>query len=174
MASKFKGSTCKNEKDLHRTLTEDFLPEIPRLFAEKERLQRKRMLEFQPRRQSSRLEKLKQKEEEEKILAREEEEKLRLEKEERERRERLMARAVRAFHRGSPRSGSDCGSYRSERDREEITGENNQMLIGRQTNNSLASATGQIIIQPPRRKKLRSKQVYVEPNATVHVRFKLN
>ena len=165
---KFKGSTCKDEKDLHRTLTEDFLPEIPRLFAEKERLQRKRMMEFQPRRQSSRLEKLKQREEEEKILAREEEEKLKLEKEERERRERLMARAVRAFHRGSSKSGSDCGSYRSEREREgdEAGGggggggdDNNQLSIGRQTNNSLASATGQIIIQPPRRKKLRSKQV---------------
>lgn len=147
---------------MHRTLTEDFLPEIPRLFAEKERLQRKRMMEFQPRRQSSRLEKLKQREEEEKILAREEEEKLRLEKEERERRERLMARAVRAFHRASSKSGSDCGSYRSERDREMEESnieDNNQLSIGRQTNNSLASATGQIIIQPPRRKKLRSKQV---------------
>ncbi|KAK6627783.1 hypothetical protein RUM44_010262 [Polyplax serrata] len=166
LAQKFKGSTCKDEKDLHKTLTEDFLPEIPRLFAEKERLQRKRMLEFQPRRQSSRLEKLKQREEEEKILAREEEEKLKLEKEERERRERLMARAVRAFHRGSPKSGSDCGSCRSERDRDveappHKMDDNNQLSsIGRQTNNSLASATGQIIIQPPRRKKLRSKQVF--------------
>lgn len=92
LALKFKGSTCKDEKDLHRTLTEDFLPEIPRLFAEKERLQKKRMMEYQPRRQSSRLEKLKQKEEEEKILAKEEEEKLRLEKEERDRRERLVSK----------------------------------------------------------------------------------
>ncbi|KAL0280188.1 UNVERIFIED_CONTAM: hypothetical protein PYX00_001561 [Menopon gallinae] len=164
LAMKFKGSTCKDEKDLHRTLTEDFLPEIPRLFAEKERLQKKRMMEYQPRRQSSRLEKLKQKEEEEKILAKEEEEKLRLEKEERDRRERLMARTVRAFQRASSGSGSECGSYRNERERERdgtpAQEESHQLLIGRQTNNSLASATGQIIIQPPRRKKLRSKQVY--------------
>lgn len=76
-----------------------------------------------------------------------------------------MARTVRAFQRASSRSGSECGSYRSEREREadDITAqeESHQFLIGRQTNNSLASATGQIIIQPPRRKKLRSKQVYV-------------
>lgn len=36
--------------------------------------------------------------------------------------------------------------------------------VGRQTNNSLASATGQIVIQPvsnPHRKKLKTSQVYV-------------
>lgn len=90
---------------------------------------------------------------------------------------RLMARAVRAFHRGSSRSGSECGSYRSERDKDldesiPLSEEKEKVKdkdkdkekklaagVGRQTNNSLASATGQIIIQPPRRKKLRSKQV---------------
>lgn len=47
---------------------------------------RKRLLEYQPRRQSSRLEKLKQqKEEEEKMLQREEEERLRQEREKKER-----------------------------------------------------------------------------------------
>lgn len=85
---------------------------------------------------------------------------------------RLVARAVRAYQRGPSRSGSECGSYRSEKDKveqekegeETVPDEKNgagdgQLLVGRQTNNSLASATGQIIIQPPRRKKLRSKQV---------------
>lgn len=33
-------ATSKNEKILYRTLKEDFLPEIPNLFAEKERQQR--------------------------------------------------------------------------------------------------------------------------------------
>lgn len=36
----FRDSTSKNERALFHTLAEDFLPEIPRLFAEKERLQR--------------------------------------------------------------------------------------------------------------------------------------
>ncbi|CAG2064208.1 unnamed protein product, partial [Timema podura] len=35
----FKDSISKTERSLYRTLSEDFLPEIPRLFAEKERLQ---------------------------------------------------------------------------------------------------------------------------------------
>lgn len=52
---------------------------------------RKRLLEYQPRRQSSRLEKLKQqKEEEEKMLQREEEERLRQEREKKERLEKLL------------------------------------------------------------------------------------
>lgn len=64
LAAKLKGSTCKAERDLYRTLVEDFLPEIPRLFAQKEQQQRKRNAEYQPRtrRQSTRLGKLKQKE----------------------------------------------------------------------------------------------------------------
>lgn len=40
LAAGLKGSTSKDEKALYRVLAEDFLPEIPRLFAEKERLQR--------------------------------------------------------------------------------------------------------------------------------------
>lgn len=40
LAAQLKGSTVKDEKALYRVLAEDFLPEIPRLFAEKERLQR--------------------------------------------------------------------------------------------------------------------------------------
>ncbi|EFA00137.2 uncharacterized protein dikar [Tribolium castaneum] len=54
---KFKKSTAKCERELHRTLSENFLPELPRLFREKERLARKRLLENQPRRTSRRLRK---------------------------------------------------------------------------------------------------------------------
>jgi hypothetical protein len=54
---KFKKSAAKCERQLHRTLSENFLPELPRLFREKERLARKRLLENQPRRTSRRLRK---------------------------------------------------------------------------------------------------------------------
>lgn len=81
-------ATSKNEKILYRTLKEDFLPEIPNLFAEKERQQRytffnslgsirlkmlfdrKRMSDAAPRRASTRIEKLKQqREEQDRIVA---------------------------------------------------------------------------------------------------------
>lgn len=58
LAKKFKKSTSKVERQLYHTLNENFLPELPRLFKEKERLARKRLLENQPRRTSSRLRKL--------------------------------------------------------------------------------------------------------------------
>lgn len=57
LAKKFKKSISKAEKQLFNTLTENFLPELPRLFREKERLARKRLLENQPRRTSSRIRK---------------------------------------------------------------------------------------------------------------------
>lgn len=52
---KFKDSSNKLERKLFRTLSENFLPDLPRLFHEKEALHRKRMLEWMPRRSSSRL-----------------------------------------------------------------------------------------------------------------------
>lgn len=57
LAKKFKDSTSKAEKQLYQTLNENFLPELPRLFREKECLARKRLLENLPRRVSSRLKK---------------------------------------------------------------------------------------------------------------------
>lgn len=42
LTEKFSKATSKVEKELHRSLSQNFLPEIPRLFQEKERLQRKR------------------------------------------------------------------------------------------------------------------------------------
>lgn len=56
LAKKFKISASKAEKQLYKTLSENFLPELPRLFQEKEKLARKRLLE-KPRK-SSRLQKL--------------------------------------------------------------------------------------------------------------------
>ncbi|KAJ9592725.1 hypothetical protein L9F63_015605, partial [Diploptera punctata] len=161
----FRDSTSKNERALFHTLAEDFLPEIPRLFAEKERLQRKRLLEYQPRRQSSRLEKLKQqKEEEEKILQREEKERVRQERErqEREKKERIFkeSRANRAMMRSLSRTNSECSSTGSIPDSLTDNRSNrSSTFVGRQTNNSLSSATGQIVIQGLRQ-KLRSSQVF--------------
>lgn len=64
---------------------------------------RKRMLEYQPRRQSSRLEKLKQqKEEEEKMLQREEEERLRQEREKKERQDSCIECIVKHLFAGRP------------------------------------------------------------------------
>ncbi|KOB69662.1 Uncharacterized protein OBRU01_16751 [Operophtera brumata] len=67
LTDRFSKATSKVEKELYRSLSQNFLPEIPRLFQEKERLQRKRLLETAPRRTSNRvLQKIKQKEEESK------------------------------------------------------------------------------------------------------------
>lgn len=40
LALQMEDSQCKEERALHAVLAEDFLPEIPRLFEQKERLQR--------------------------------------------------------------------------------------------------------------------------------------
>ncbi|CAG0922488.1 unnamed protein product [Notodromas monacha] len=79
---KFEESKSKAEKALFATLKEDFLPEIPRLFEEKEKLQRKRLAELLPRRSSGRLErqKLKKEEEEQQRLAKEAQEAARLQR----------------------------------------------------------------------------------------------
>lgn len=55
LARKFRKSSSKAERQLYRTLSENFLPELPRLFQEKEVLHRKRLLEWLPRRTSARL-----------------------------------------------------------------------------------------------------------------------
>ncbi|XP_043206117.1 serine/arginine repetitive matrix protein 2-like [Amphibalanus amphitrite] len=54
LADSYSGSRSPLELELYHTLKEDFLPEIPRLFAQKQKLQKKRQLEMGPRRQSSR------------------------------------------------------------------------------------------------------------------------
>uniref|UniRef100_A0A1B6CT19 Cat eye syndrome critical region protein 2 n=1 Tax=Clastoptera arizonana TaxID=38151 RepID=A0A1B6CT19_9HEMI len=164
LSIKMEDSSCKVERALHTVLAEDFLPEIPRLFEEKEKLQRKRFLELQPRRQSSRLEKLKHQKENEKQVQEEknsickEKNKLSKVKEERDPRERqIQEREHRALQRFRSRSNSTCDSSVGGSSTVIETTENTQPK-GRQTNNSLSSATGQIIIQPSRQ-KLRTSQV---------------
>ncbi|GJQ87089.1 hypothetical protein Trydic_g23942 [Trypoxylus dichotomus] len=212
LAKKFKKSVSKAEKQLFNTLTENFLPELPRLFREKERLARKRLLESQPRRTSSRIRKQELVAEQEEaarqqLEAEKEAERLREEKEKQnvekrrreayERRTRLKeqsdtqsdnsdnrydmagakTRAKKSKTRGrqnseSSASSKDHGSVfsnasnrssnRGNRRTENKTAENTT-TVGRQTNNSLACATGQIVIQPvanTHRKKLKTSQVF--------------
>ncbi len=54
--------TC--DRELHETLAESFLPEIIKMFAEKEREERRRLLMLQPKRFSCRIERKKQEQEE--------------------------------------------------------------------------------------------------------------
>jgi hypothetical protein len=79
ITQQFADSKSNSERALHVTLKEDFLPEIPRLFEEKEKLQMKRLAELSPRRTSSRGRKSKKEEDQMKSagkkLSKEEEEK---------------------------------------------------------------------------------------------------
>ncbi|KAI4469418.1 remodeling and spacing factor 1 [Holotrichia oblita] len=222
LAKKFKKSISKTEKQLYNTLTENFLPELPRLFREKERLARKRLLENQPRRTSSRIRKQEIiAEQEEAAKPKKEAERLRKEQEEKdkrqkddiekkqkdsiekrrreayERRTRLkeqsdtqsdnsenrydMAGAKTRVKKSNTRQRQNSESSTSSKDhgsvfsngsnrssnRSNMRAENksaaNTTTVGRQTNNSLACATGQIVIQPvsnPHRKKLKTSQVF--------------
>ncbi|KAL0852066.1 hypothetical protein ABMA28_000317 [Loxostege sticticalis] len=188
LTEKFSKATSKVEKELYRSLSQNFLPEIPRLFQEKERLQRKRLLELAPRRTSSRvLQKIKQKEEETKQGSHDD-------KEEEERKETPdIARENRAKRRNLLRSksASSDSSENSESEREDMPqkatkpskGQDKRsknssatqkgepppeppVKTGRKTNNSLASATGQIVIpdndEPVNstRKKLKTSQIF--------------
>lgn len=82
LTEKYKKSKKKSEKELYETLSESFLPEIVKMFAEKEREERRRMLMMQPKRISSRIERKKQEQEErDRVLAEKLEEERRLEEE---------------------------------------------------------------------------------------------
>ncbi|CAH0578178.1 unnamed protein product [Chrysodeixis includens] len=195
LTEKFSKATSKVEKELYRSLSQNFLPEIPRLFQEKERLQRKRLLELAPRRTSSRvLQKIKQKEEETKQTTHDA-------KEEEERKESPdLARENRAKRRNLLRSKSvsSDSSASSSSDKEEMPqkvakpskshdkrSKNSSsthkgepppeplIKTGRKTNNSLASATGEILI-PERdepvsstRKKLKTSQIFSQTDEDV-------
>lgn len=65
LAEKYKASKKKTDKELYETIAESFLPEIKKMFAEKEREEKRRMLMLAPKRLSTRLEK-KRKEQEDK------------------------------------------------------------------------------------------------------------
>uniref|UniRef100_A0A1E1VZP5 Bromo domain-containing protein n=1 Tax=Pectinophora gossypiella TaxID=13191 RepID=A0A1E1VZP5_PECGO len=188
LTEKFSRANSKVEKELYRSLSQNFLPEIPRLFQEKERLQRKRLLELAPRRTSSRvLQKIKQKEEDSKSshdLGDEEDSKEtpHLARENRAKRRNLI-RSKSASSVTSDSSDSDKSEMplkmtkrskshdkRSKNSSATHKGEpppEPPVKTGRKTNNSLASATGQILIpdndEPPvnsTRKKLKTSQIF--------------
>lgn len=141
MALKTEDSGNRDVQALHQVITEDFLPEIPRLFEEKERLQRKRLLEMQPRRQSTRLEKLKQQKEERKQyedLCREHEENIK----KKESKKKIQEKQPKAKEGGLSDSEAESHGYSS----------SSSKKTGRQTNNSLASATGPIVIESSQEK----------------------
>ncbi|XP_041986668.1 myb-like protein X [Aricia agestis] len=187
LTDKFRKASSKVEKELYRSLSQNFLPEIPRLFQEKERLQRKRLLELAPRRTSSRvLQKIKQKEEEEVKSS------VYDSKDEDSKETSSAAREKRARRRDLLRtksSSSDSESSNSEQDEmpqkaakptksTEKRSKNSSsthkgepppepvVRTGRKTNNSLAAATGQIVIpdtvEPTNstRKKLKTSQIF--------------
>lgn len=139
LALKTEDSDNRDVQALHQVITEDFLPEIPRLFEEKERLQRKRLLEMQPRRQSTRLEKLKQQKEERKKyedLCRDED---KLKKKENKKKKQEKPSKTKEELSDSEDESHGYSSSSSKK-------------TGRQTNNSLASATGQIVIEASQEK----------------------
>ncbi|XP_013189404.2 uncharacterized protein LOC106134010 isoform X1 [Amyelois transitella] len=195
LTEKFSKATSKVEKELYRSLSQNFLPEIPRLFQEKERLQRKRLLELLPRRTSSRvLQKIKQKEEEEKQSTHE------VKEEEEDSKETPdLARENRAKRRNLIRSKSESSdsSQNTESEKEEMPQKVSKrsksqdkrsknssatqkgepppeplIKTGRKTNNSLASATGQILISDNEpvnstRKKLKTSQIFSQMDEDV-------
>ncbi|XP_056642020.1 uncharacterized protein LOC130448611 [Diorhabda sublineata] len=210
LTKKLKKSANKAERQLHHTLNENFLPELPRLFKEKENLARKRLLENLPRRSSSRLKKL-EIETEKGVLEKEtqREDQLKIEQklqeeEEKKKKKELENRRQEAYERRNKlkeercenenlrESGDEMAGTRSKKSKnreknivkEEETSvkdvksnkkrdkQNEEetkihpskpTTVGRQTNNSLSAATGQILIQPVRntsKKKLKTSQIY--------------
>ncbi|XP_065220664.1 chromatin remodeling regulator CECR2-like isoform X2 [Planococcus citri] len=150
-------ATDKNEQALHQIIAEDFLPEIPKLFQEKERLQRKRFLELHPRK-SSRIENLKRRKEEEMQYLEKYKRALSIQgtdSEEEVAAETNAKKAKKARHdRWKNRNTqkelySDDDNSDTESLQESVTSYGSKPIIagrGRQTNNSLSSATGEIII----------------------------
>ncbi|CAK1588824.1 unnamed protein product [Parnassius mnemosyne] len=199
LTEKFSKATSKVEKELYRSLSQNFLPEIPRLFQEKERLQRKRLLELAPRRTSSRvLQKIKQKKEEQKQSAHEDKD------DEHTKESPDLARENRARRRDLLRcksASSDSSEESSASEKEEMPQKVSKQTkrpekrsknssathkgeppppeppvkTGRKTNNSLASATGQILIpdndEPVNstRKKLKTSQIFSQTDEDIQI-----
>ncbi len=70
LTERYSKSKKKCDRELHETLSESFLPEIVKMFAEKEREERRKLLMLQPKRASSRIERKKQEQEErDRVLA---------------------------------------------------------------------------------------------------------
>lgn len=64
LTEKYKHSKKKNDKELYETLSESFLPEIIKMFAEKEREEKRRLLMLQPKRASTRIDRKRREQEE--------------------------------------------------------------------------------------------------------------
>nr|XP_023016568.1 serine/arginine repetitive matrix protein 2-like isoform X2 [Leptinotarsa decemlineata] len=213
LTKKFKKSSCKQERQLHHTLSENFLPELPRLFKEKESLARKRLLENLPRRTSGRLRKLECDSAEQVLQEKRQDEETRAEREKSEARvkkKKLEIKRQEAYERRSKlkrrseeetlsessvdyemagskskknkvrQRKSSCSSTssndtsrkvskREKKKPEDSKGSGTKSstskptTVGRQTNNSLSAATGQILIQQvtnPNKKKLKTSQVF--------------
>ena len=64
LTDKYKKSKKKSDRELYETLSESFLPEIVKMFAEQEREQKRRLLMLQPKRSSNRIERKRREQEE--------------------------------------------------------------------------------------------------------------
>jgi len=92
LAEKYKKSKKRCDKELYETIHDSFLPEIVKMYAEKEREERRKLLAMQPKRASNRIERKRREQEiRDKELAEKMEEERRLEEEydEKVREERL-------------------------------------------------------------------------------------
>ncbi|XP_072385619.1 uncharacterized protein dikar [Diabrotica undecimpunctata] len=205
LTKKFKKSTNKAERQLHHTLSENFLPELPRLFKEKEILARKRLLARLPKRSSDRLKQQEKEEdpkkeacplviEENSFLNQYRKEQESKEAEAEVKRKDLETRRQEAYERRIKlRENKECDAL-SETSVDEMAGTRSKKAkkveetkisksgkkkdkqsdeptiytskpnaVGRQTNNSLSAATGQIVIEQvknPHKKKLKTSQVF--------------
>ncbi|XP_076272588.1 CECR2 histone acetyl-lysine reader dikar isoform X2 [Rhynchophorus ferrugineus] len=219
LTKKFKNSVSKPERALYHTLSKNFLPELPRLFKEKERQARKRLLENQPRRTSDRLRKLDidSAETDTKSVTEVKKDVL---KQVADKESDVQRKKEREFHEKKPkvRLGSEeCQSIAGREDRHEMaarkkgktrqrrasseSSDNKESLntkrkktknnadkkedkgvsvlakpapVGRQTNNSLSAADGQIVIQsaapaPTHKKKLKTSQVFQQSDEDLQV-----
>ncbi|XP_030766018.1 uncharacterized protein LOC115890048 [Sitophilus oryzae] len=212
LTKKFKSSTSKPERALHHTLSKNFLPELPRLFKEKERQARKRLLENQPRRTSDRLRKLDieggdteikkesfdntkevpkevvDKEEDfghrrevherrSKVKSEAEEEEPQIDRKSEERHEMAARRKGKARQRKVSSDSSDKESTKRKKTKNASDKKGSTTKpapVGRQTNNSLSAADGQIVIQPAapvttHKKKLKTSQVFQQTEEDLQV-----
>lgn len=189
LTEKFKNSSSKVEKELYRSLSENFLPELPKLFAEKKRLQQKRLRLLIARRSSTRVVEKAHQKREQQIKEKENNAKAEVER----KLEATTARAARVERRNLIKSqartpSEDSNEQRSKKRKEmpqkelkkdqkkdlkkdlkkdskdkqkrgyvrkaKVSSANDKSVplpdpplrTGRKTNNSLASATGQILI----------------------------
>ncbi|XP_066154990.1 bromodomain-containing protein 4-like isoform X1 [Euwallacea fornicatus] len=192
LTKKFKSSNVKNERALYHTLSKNFLPELPRLFKEKERQARRRLLENQPSRTSDRGRKSDTETVENKDQQRDlQEEKPPKEEKVKEctpegdaskvetRHEMASKKKTKSKQRKpSVSDSSDKESNTSKRKKSRTQEDTPPVIVkptvGRQTNNSLSALDGQIVIQgaapaPSHKKKLKTSQVFQQTDEDLEV-----